>query len=324
MPLAPLLGIVAVAMIVALFYVVARTLTPDDSAPQSASYRAYRRTMRKHLKVAFIVPIAAAIVLTVYGIVAQTLDPTNPTATPAPIRLALGLLWSPGFYLLPLIAMLLTEMTTRPSGPRVATLAPRGVRELFPRWLLVAFGSVFAVAALTPLILTTPLGTAQTLESRSNPPTVEYSVNAAGIWIDYAAFVITGVLAVWVILAATRRPDIDPLTGSDSWGRSGTAVRALCLLYIPAVFVIMDGLEIPRNAALDYLDHVRVGGEPIDGWPTWLASTAPSYIADAISVLLMLGIVVALVVFARPPVPTALSAAASSAQRESDDEATAL
>ncbi|CAM3652561.1 hypothetical protein ACXYTP_13440 [Tsukamurella ocularis] len=323
--LIPFIALTAVATIVTITYVITRTLTPDDSAPQSESYRAYRSTMRARLKVAFLVPVAAAVVGVIYGIIAQVLDPTNPSPTYRPVSLLLGLLWWPGIFLFPLLAMLLTEKTTRPSGPRVATLAPRGVRQLFPRWLLIAFGAVFTIAALTPLILISPLGVDRTLRSASNPPARDYSVDPSDLWISYGTFLIAAALTLWVILAATRRPDIDPLTGSDSWGRSGTSVRALCLLYIPATYVIIDGLEIPRNAAMAYLDHVRASGEPIDGWPTWLASTTPAYITDGISALLMLGIVVALVVFARPPMPRALAAATAvdpitAAPNDSDDE----
>lgn len=315
----PLIGLTAVATIVTIVYVITRTLTPDDTAPQSESYRVYRATMRSRLKVAFLVPVAAAVLAVVYGIIAQALDPTNPSPTYRPVSVILGLLWWPGIFLFPLLAMLLTEKTTRPSGPRVATLAPRGARELFPRRLLITFGSVFAIAALTPLILISPLGADRTLRSASNPPTREYSADAADMWISYGTFLVAAVLALSVIRAAMRRPDIDPITGSDSWGRSGTAVRALCLLYIPATYVIIEGLEVPRNAAMAYLDHTRAGGDPIDGWPTWLASTTPAYVTDGISALLMLGIIVALVLFARPPVPRSLAQAAQSAQNDTDD-----
>lgn len=323
----PFIGLTVIATIVTITYVITRTLTPDDSAPESASYRAYRATMRSRLKVAFLVPVVAVVVATIYGIIAQALDPTNPYPTYRPVSVVLGLLWWPGIFLFPLLAMLLTEKTTRPSGPRVATLAPRGVRELFPRWLLVAFGSAFATAALAPLILFSPLGADRALGSASNPPTQEYSVDPSDIWISYGTFLVAAALALSVILAAARRPDIDPLTGSDSWGRSGTSVRALCLLYIPAVFVIIDALEIPRNAAMAYVDHVRAGGEAVDGWPAWLNSTTVPYVTDGISALLMLGIVVALVIFARPPVPRALATAAApvaAPQNDSGDEATAL
>lgn len=319
MPILPFIVLTIAATIVTITYVITRTLTPDDSAPQSESYRAYRATMRSRLKAAFLVPVAAVVAATVYGIIAQALDPTNPSPTYRPVSVVLGLLWWPGIFLFPLLAMLLTEKTTRPSGPRVATLAPRGVRELVPRRLLVAFGSVFAVALFTPLILASPLGPYRTLRSASNPPTSEYSVDASEVWIYYGTFLVAAALALWVILAATRRPDIDPITGSDSWGRSGTSVRALSLLYIPAVLVIMEGLEVPRNAAMAYVDHMRAGGEAVDGWPLWLNSTTVPYITDAISALLMLGIVVALVVFARPPAPGALAAAARSTQDDSDD-----
>ncbi|MGX9293443.1 hypothetical protein [Tsukamurella paurometabola] len=326
MPIIPFVGLTVVATLVAVTYVITRTLTPDDSAPQSESYRAYRATMRSRLKVAFLVPVAAAVVGAIYGIIATALDPTNPSPTYRPVSLVLGLLWWPGIFLFPLLAMLLTEKTTRPSGPRVATLAPRGVRELFPRWLLIAFGSVFAIAALTPLILGSPIAADRTLRSASNPPTHEYSVDPSGMWIAYGTFLIAAVFVLWVILSATRRPDIDPITGSDSWGRSGTSVRALCLLYIPATYVIIDGLEIPRDAAMAYVDHTRAGGEAVDGWPLWLNSTTIPHITDGISALLMLGIVVVLVVFARPPVPRALTAAAARSadtREDSDDEATA-
>lgn len=72
---------------------------------------------------------------------------------------------------------------------------------------------------------------------------------------------------------------------------------------------------------------MRAGGEAVDGWPAWLNSTTVPYVTDGISALLMLGIVVALVIFARPPVPRALATAAApvaAAQNDSGDEATAL
>ncbi|WP_123932538.1 hypothetical protein [Gordonia oryzae] len=299
-------------LIAAIIYTVARTLTTNDSAPQSTSYLRYRATMRKRLKAAIIPPIAAAVILTTYGIVAQALDPTNPNVVPEPLRITLGLLWWPGICLFPLLAMLLTEKTTRPSGPPVATLAPRGTRELIPRWLLRFVSSICLIAALTPLILVSPLGATRIMRSANNPPTVNYSVDGTDIWMAYVVFLVAAILTVSVIRVTIRRRDIDPITGSDGWSRSGTAVRALCVLYIPAALVIVNGLTVPRNAALAYLDHIRAGGESIDGWPRWLASTAPAYIADGTSAMLMLGVVVALVIFARPPMPRALALTAES------------
>ncbi|MFW0791053.1 hypothetical protein [Gordonia sp. CPCC 205333] len=300
--------LLSIAAIGVLVYVVTKTVIPADSAPQSASYLNYRRTMRRRLKVAFIIPIVAMAASLLYGMITVAIDSEQPPDIKV-LRVALGALWWPGLFLLPLIAMIITERTTRPSGPRIATLAPRGIRTLLPRWILIAVGTVGTLAALSPIVLLSPIGRSRILLSANNPPHQRYSIDATDLWISYTTFITAAVLAAALIHATTRRPDIDPLTGSDSWSRSGTAVRALCLLYIPATGVIADVAAIVKNASLDYVDHLRAHGDTIVGLG-WLRSGTVPYIAEGFAALLYLGVIVALVAFARPPAPRALAAPA--------------
>ncbi|TWS24279.1 hypothetical protein FK268_11800 [Tsukamurella sputi] len=224
--------IIGILTIAALVWVIRGTGT-EEALGESPSYTEYRRVLRRRLVVAFGVSTAALLVLIAAIFISTFVHPsTAENVLPRPIQQLIGLAWVPGLFLFPLLALLVTERTTRPDGPRIATLTPHGPFDIVPRWMtwtLIAFTAATAISPVTLLI-------------------AEGSDDSFSLWSDYAGFVLALIVTALVIVAAARRPDIDPLTGTDGWSRRGTAIRALCLLFVAEAVVLTDAVSTVRNS----------------------------------------------------------------------------
>ncbi len=223
---------IGILTIAALVWVIRETRT-GDAAGASPSYAEYRRTLRRRLVIAFSVSTAALLILLgSFALSAMVHPSTAENVLPSTVLRVIGFLWVPGLFLLPLLALLVTERTTRPAGPRVATLTPHGPRDIVPSWMTWTLGVFTLVTAASPLVL---------LTSGARDGAFE-------LWLDYAGFVAAIVVTTLVVIAAARRPDIDPVSGTDGWSRRGTAIRALCLLFVAEAVVLSDVLSTVRNS----------------------------------------------------------------------------
>ena len=283
-----LIGIVVIAL-------VAGVLIRPSRPPASAEFAAYRSRLRRNLAISLALPIA----FTVYGLIASGISASRGerfTHYPRGVYTVMEFVTGYGFVILPLIALVITELGTRAPATRVATLTQRSPITLIPRWILVTAG-VAAILAIVTIVLA--LATSGGLGGAAS--TIGADVPTGSLLISLVMIIVALALAGWVIRLALVRPDIDPSSASDAWSRSGIAIRATTLATLASIGGFIGALDVFRSAWWDFKNWSEQPGNP-GSVHSLTEDISMSYLTDILGLTaIALGVVVA-VAFAKPPV----------------------
>ncbi|WP_246284515.1 hypothetical protein [Gordonia asplenii] len=290
------MNIVAMAWVVVLIgSVLVRGSSKPGRAPDSAAYTEYRGRLRRNLLIAAAFPVVGYVGMFVGGAAEIAVDGF---ATPAALDRVLTWFIVPGVYLLPLLALCITEYTNRSARTGVASLVPRTVGNYSPAWLLAIAGAITIVGLAVPLMtLSDGFGRRHTFTA----PRIEVSVGAVdGLILEAGYLLIALMLTVLTIRQAVQRPDLDATTSSDTWSRSGVVARALALLILAALLPVTEAIYAVDTLAGAYRSYLDGGGDPMSQFE-WLQRLNVKAYSGWLGALCGLAALLALGLFAFPP-----------------------
>lgn len=282
-------------VLLAAFFIVTAVLIRPVKPPTSPAFAHYRRRLRRNLAVSLIPPVA----MTVYALIASAISASHGervTQYPPGVYTAMDVVVPYGFVVFPLIGLLVTELGTEAPATRVATLAPRSPATVVPRWLLAIAAVMLVLALLVPtLALTTSAGLG------SARAAVEFDLPVTTLWLSLIKVTVAAALATWLIRLALQRPDIDPDSASDSWSRSGVAVRATSLSILASAGGLSSGLSAFSDAWWDFRRWSEESADPGSVHsPT--ESMPLQHITNGAALAVFAVAIIAVVSFAKPPV----------------------
>ncbi|MFT3901023.1 MAG: hypothetical protein QM728_12390 [Gordonia sp. (in: high G+C Gram-positive bacteria)] len=261
--------------------------------PASPAFAAYRSRLRRNLGISLALPIGFAL----YGLVASGISASRGERTthyPRGVYTLMELVIGYGFILLPLLALLITELGTRTPSTRVATLTTRSPSALIPRWLLVTVGAAIGLATVTVLLAIATDGGLGEAHSA-----VRFDVGTRRLLLSLGQVLVAAALATWVVRLVLQRPDLDPESPSDAWSRSGVAIRATTLAALAAIGCFIAGLSTFRSAWWKFHDWQGQHGDSVHSLTERLSLPL---LTDIVGLAAMAVGVVLLVAFVKPPV----------------------